>query len=65
EVRFPQLARDPEPLPRHVPAAFTVVLRACLHRDPARRPAAAELAAALEPLVAELPRKMPLSKRRR
>ena len=65
EVRFPQLVRDPEPLPRSVPPAFEEVLRACLARNPAARPAAAELAAALEPLVAELPRKIALSKRRR
>jgi serine/threonine protein kinase len=65
ELRFPQLVRDPEPLPREVPPAFEDVLRACLARDPAARPAAAELAAALEPLVAQLPRKMSLSKRRR
>ncbi|HVF79389.1 MAG TPA: serine/threonine-protein kinase [Solirubrobacteraceae bacterium] len=64
ELRFPQLARDPQPLPRAVPPGFEDVLRACLARDPAVRPAAAEFAAALEPLVAQLPRKMSLSKRR-
>ena len=65
EVRFPQLVRDPQPLPRSAPAGLEDVLRACLARDPGLRPAAAELAAALEPLVAQLPRKVPLTRRRR
>ena len=64
-VRFPQLVADPQPLPRDVAPGLEPVLRACLRRDPAARPAAAELAAALEPLVAQLPRKVPLSRRRR
>lgn len=64
-LRFPQLARDPEPLPRGVPPALEELLRSCLARDPLVRPVAAELAGALEPLVAELPRRMPLSKKRR
>lgn len=65
EVRFPQLVRELEPLPRSAPPALETLLRACLARDPAARPAAAEMAAALEPLVGDLPRRMPLSKRRR
>ena len=65
QARFPQLTRDPEPLPRSVPAEFEDVLRACLARDPAQRPRAAELASALEPLVAALPRKVAFSRRRR
>jgi serine/threonine protein kinase len=55
-VRFPQLARDPEPLPRRTPRELADALRAALARDPAQRPTAAELAGALEPLVARLPR---------
>jgi serine/threonine protein kinase len=55
-VRFPQLVRAPEPLPRRVPAELATALRAGLDRDPARRPTAAELAGTLEPLVAALPR---------
>lgn len=65
EVRFPQLTRDPQPLPRGTPPALDDLLRACLARDPAARPTAAELVAALEPLVATLPRRVPLSRRRR
>ena len=65
QLRFPQLVRDPDPLPRSVPPAFEEILRACLAREPAARPAAAELAAALEPIGAQLPRRVPLSRRRR
>jgi eukaryotic-like serine/threonine-protein kinase len=57
EVRFPQLVRDPEPLPRRTARELAGALRAGLARDPAQRPTAAELAGALEPLVARLPRR--------
>lgn len=57
EVRFPQLTRDPEPLPRRTPPELAAALCAGMDRDPARRPTAAELAGALEPLVARLPRR--------
>jgi serine/threonine protein kinase len=54
--RFPQLERDPAPLPRHVPDELAGLLRAALAREAAARPTAAEFAAGLEPLVAGLPR---------
>jgi eukaryotic-like serine/threonine-protein kinase len=54
-VRFPQLGRDPAPLPRRVPRELADALRAGLARDPAQRPTAAELAGRLEPLVGALP----------
>jgi serine/threonine protein kinase len=63
--RFPQLTRDPQPLPRGVPGALEDVLRAGLARDAADRPTAAELALALEPLVAALPRRLVLGRRAR
>jgi eukaryotic-like serine/threonine-protein kinase len=56
EQRFPQLERDPAPLPRQVPGELALLLRAALARRAADRPTAAELAAGLEPLVAALPR---------
>jgi serine/threonine protein kinase len=62
--RFPQLTRDPEPLPRRVPGGLSELLRAGLARDPAARPTAAELAAGLEPLVAAMPRRLVLGRRR-
>jgi eukaryotic-like serine/threonine-protein kinase len=62
-VRFPQLVNDPEPLPRRTPRELGDALRAGLARDPAQRPTAAELAGALEPLVARVPRRMVLGRR--
>jgi serine/threonine protein kinase len=62
-VRFPQLVRGPEPLPRRTPHQLADALRAGLERDPAARPTAAELAGALEPLVARVPRRMVLGRR--
>jgi eukaryotic-like serine/threonine-protein kinase len=63
--RFPQLTRDPEPLPRRVPGELASLLRAGLDRDAASRPTAAELAAGLEPLVAALPHRLVLGRARR
>jgi serine/threonine protein kinase len=63
-VRFPQLARDPAPLPRRTTRELADLLRAGLARDPSERPRAAEFANALEPLVGRLPRRMLLGRRR-
>jgi serine/threonine protein kinase len=63
EVRWPQLATAPSPLPRRVPERLASLVGRCLARDPAERPAAAEVAAELEPLVAALPRPMGLTRR--
>jgi serine/threonine protein kinase len=59
DERFPQLVRAPEALPRRTPRALAELLAAGLDPDPRSRPRAAELAAGLEPLVAELPRRRP------
>ena len=61
--RFPQTARDAQPLPRRVPRALAELLRAGLSRAPRDRPTAAEFAAGLEPLVAALPRRYVLGRR--
>ncbi len=63
--RFPQLVRDPAPLPRRVPTVLAALLRAGLDRDPAARPTGAELAHGFEPLVAALPRRLVLGRTRR
>jgi serine/threonine protein kinase len=62
-VRFPQLVAEPEPLPESVPAELQALVLQTLSKDPEARPQAAELAAGLEPLVADLPRKLVLSRR--
>jgi serine/threonine protein kinase len=61
--RFPQLTASPAALPRRTPRPLAEALLAGLDRDPAARPAAAELASALEPLVAALPRRLTLGRR--
>ncbi len=63
-VRFPQLHRDPEPLPAHLPEAFRALVMRTLAHEPADRPTAAEVADALAPLVAEVPVKPTISRRR-
>jgi serine/threonine protein kinase len=63
EVRFPQLVSSSEPLPARLPDGLRTLIGSMLAPDAAARPAAHEVAAALEPLVADLPRKMTLSRR--
>jgi eukaryotic-like serine/threonine-protein kinase len=53
-ARFPQLVDEPEELPRHLPSALVQLIRQMLDRDPAARPAAADVAAQLEALVGEV-----------
>jgi len=63
EERFPQLVEDPRPWPVRVPAGLSEAVLACLRKDPAERPTAAELALSLQPEVAALPRKLLLGRR--
>jgi eukaryotic-like serine/threonine-protein kinase len=63
-VRFPQLCEEPMPLPGHLPRELSSLISRMLARGPASRPTAAEVATELEPLVAALPRKLTLSRRR-
>lgn len=62
QVRFPQLARDPEPLPDGVPPELRELILAALAKAPAERPTAAEMVLGLQPLVAALPRKLTLGR---
>jgi eukaryotic-like serine/threonine-protein kinase len=62
-VRFPQLSQSPQPLPGSTPELLAGLVSATLHKDPSQRPSAAEVAGTLEPLVAELPRRLKLSRR--
>ncbi|HEY8466220.1 MAG TPA: serine/threonine-protein kinase [Solirubrobacterales bacterium] len=61
EVRWPQLARDPDPLAGRLPAALAEPIMACLQRDPAARPSPAELAETFEEVLARLPKPTPLA----
>ena len=62
--RFPQLHAEPEPFPRARSRRLrSLLIGRCSSRIPPTARAAGEVAAALEPLVAELPRKMAFSRR--
>ena len=63
EVRFPQLVETPIDLPARLPEALVDLIEDTLAADPAKRPTAADVASRLEPLIAELPAKMTLSRR--
>jgi eukaryotic-like serine/threonine-protein kinase len=54
--RFPQVGAAPPDLPGRTSAAVVAVVRACLEQDPADRPAPDEVAEALQPELARLPR---------
>jgi len=62
--RWPQLDSDPTPLPEGAPQALREVITAGLAKDPGGRPTAAEFAAALQPVLAGLPERMTLGRRR-
>ena len=61
--RFPQLEREPRPLPPQVPAELGRLVLELLDPDPAARPSCAEVVERLQPLVAEQPRKLQFSRR--
>jgi serine/threonine protein kinase len=63
DERFPQLTRAARTLPREVPAALRELVGATLAPAPPDRPSAGEVALALEPLVAQLPRKVLFGRR--
>lgn len=56
-ARFPQLEFGAVALPDRTPPLLNQVIEACLEKDPADRPAATEVALALEPLVSVLPKR--------
>jgi serine/threonine protein kinase len=55
-LRFPQLVAAPAALPDDVPPIIADVIAACLRVDPDARPLPHEVAEALEPVLAGLPR---------
>ena len=62
-VRFPQLVREPQPLPDWIPEPVGALVGDMLDPEPERRPAATEVVERLEPVVAELPKRMKLAKK--
>jgi|SRR5215216_6168000 len=62
DERFPQLTEPVRPWPARVPEELGHAMLACLRRDAAERPTAAELASAMQPLVAALPEKLVLGR---
>jgi eukaryotic-like serine/threonine-protein kinase len=61
--RFPQLVEEPRPLPETVPEPLRELIGELLAREPAARPSCGEAVERLQPLVAELPRRLALSRR--
>ena len=55
DLHQPQVDGDPHPLPDFVPDVVSDLIQSCLEREPANRPTPAELAEAIEPLMARLP----------
>jgi serine/threonine-protein kinase len=53
--RWPQLRQDPR-WPAAAPDPLAALIMLCLEREPARRPEPADLHAALQPVLGELPR---------
>lgn len=54
--RFPQLAHEPTPFSKDIPPVLAGPIMSCLRKRPEDRPTAEELAGALQPLVAALPK---------
>jgi eukaryotic-like serine/threonine-protein kinase len=61
--RFPQLAETPGELPASTPAALRELIGELLAADPAQRPSCGDVVVRLEPLIAELPSKVRLTRR--
>jgi eukaryotic-like serine/threonine-protein kinase len=64
EERWPQLALDPEPMPREYPPQIADPVGACLEHRPEDRPTIAEVVAGLQPLANLLPRRPRITRRR-
>jgi eukaryotic-like serine/threonine-protein kinase len=61
--RFPQLTEAPLSLPSSTPEALQALIGEMLHRDPDRRPSCGRVVERLEPLIAELPHRIRLTRR--
>lgn len=54
-LRWPQLHRTAEPLPREIPEPLRAIIHRCLEQHPSDRPEVADIVGAIEPLVIALP----------
>jgi eukaryotic-like serine/threonine-protein kinase len=63
EERFPQLSEPPRELPAQAPTALRELIGEMLDPDPERRPSCGDVVYRLEPLIAEQPRKLRLTRR--
>jgi len=61
--RFPQLGEPPGKLPAQTPEALKALIGELLDPDPSLRPSCGDAVQRLEPLLAELPRKVKLTRR--
>jgi serine/threonine protein kinase len=62
-ARYPQLVEEPGPLPDDLPGSLRELVFDLLQKDPDARPTCGEAIERLEPLIADLPAKMSLSRR--
>lgn len=62
-LRFPQLTEELRPFPKHIPGPLQDLISSMLAHDPDERPVVSDVATALEPLVAQLPRKLRVTRR--
>jgi len=62
-LRFPQLVEEMKPLPRYVSPALQELISSMLAKNSAERPAASDVASALEPLVASISPRLKASRR--
>jgi serine/threonine protein kinase len=61
--RFPQLREGPRDLPGRLPESLRTLILGLLDPDPGRRPGCDEVVSRLEPLIAEMPSRLRLSRR--
>jgi eukaryotic-like serine/threonine-protein kinase len=61
--RFPQLSEPPGALPTQLPEPLRSLILELLEPDPTARPSCGEVVGRIEPLLAELPRKVKLTRR--
>lgn len=62
--RFPQLDSGHQPFPKGIPGPVREAVSGCLSPDPSERPEVTEVVTLIEPLIAQMPKKPLLGRRR-